>query len=35
VLDGVSHADDVEPLVAHLVAYGAGPGHHGDTASLS
>lgn len=35
VLDGVSHADDVEPLVAHLVAYGAGPGHHGDAASLS
>jgi hypothetical protein len=35
VLDGVSNAADIEPLVAYLAAYGAGPGHHGHDASLS
>ena len=35
VLDGVTEADDVAPLVAFLATYGAGPGHHHEATTLA
>jgi len=35
VLDGVTDADDVAPLVAFLAMHGAGPGHHNEASTLA
>jgi hypothetical protein len=35
ILDGVTDAEDVAPLVAFLAMHGAGPGHHVEASSLA